>query len=76
MSEMSINIKVIEIEGRIWFLLKEFGDSWDMRAFSIDRHPRQVKEPNDHRAFQIGAKGSVKCSPKKEWDYDKFIERK
>jgi len=62
-----MDMPLVEIEGKRWFLLKNISDSWIVRAVDIEK-PRQVRERSDHRSMESRAEGSVKCRPTKEWD--------
>jgi hypothetical protein len=63
----TIDLPLVEIDGRLWILLKDVSKAFHFRATNID-NPKQVREPSDHRCFESRAEGSVKCSATRVWD--------
>lgn len=72
MTEEYISVPITRIENKTWLLLKAISTSWNVRAVDIDKKPHQTKDPSDHRVFEIGAEGSVKCTPKSQWIIENY----
>ncbi|MFC2143151.1 hypothetical protein ACFLQN_02010 [Candidatus Aenigmatarchaeota archaeon] len=66
-----VDIPTKEIDGEKWILLKAICNKFTIRATTINKKIRIVRDPSDHRMHQTTAEGSVKCSPRR-WDISKF----
>jgi hypothetical protein len=65
-----IELPVKVIDGRKWIILNAIDDKFLFRAVAISK-PQSVKDPSDHRAFQVIGEGNPKCSPKR-YDISQF----
>jgi hypothetical protein len=72
MTDDYVMVPITKIENKTWLLLKVISKSWNIRSASMDKKPHQEKDPSDHRVFEIGAEGSVKCTPKSQWDIESY----
>ena len=68
----SVSFPTTIVENKEWILLKHISDSWIIRAEGMDKIQRKKEKPSGHRVDEVGAEGSVKCRPRKEWDLTNY----
>lgn len=70
----TVRLPVIKIGNEDWIRI-DFTKVVKIRAVDIKCKKERVSEPSGHRFNEAIAEGSVKLTPKREWDVQQFLSK-